>query len=68
MDLRKSLIRTLILIYNTELGNQETLEDYLGIYSSEMCHTICSWKAILIENKNYLSKRVMWEQDKVKTQ
>lgn len=31
MDLRKNLIRILILIYNRELGNQETLEDYQGI-------------------------------------
>lgn len=58
----------LVLIYNTELDNQENLDDYLEFLSPVICHTVLSWKIILKENKNYLCKWVMWEQDKVKTQ
>lgn len=59
----------LALIYNTGLDNQENLENYLDFLPPEIPRTVVSWKInLMIENKSYLCKWVMWELDKVKTQ
>lgn len=57
-----------MFIYNTELDNQENFEDYLEFSTPEICHTVLSWKIILIESKKYLCRWMMLEQGKVKTQ